>query len=109
MLRVPRDMEIYRVGGAPGNANGAFRLPARRLFVVVSNGNGWDHVSVSRPDRCPTWDEMQWVRDKFFDDSDTVLQFSPPKDKHINVHPYCLHLWRPQTFEVPLPPSYMIG
>ena len=32
-----------------------------------------------------------------------VVQFHPPKSEYVNLHPYCLHLWKKigGTFETP--------
>ena len=35
------------------------------LRVLFSDGLGWDHVSVSLADRCPTWAEMCFIKDLF--------------------------------------------
>jgi hypothetical protein len=108
-------MEIYRrahpayrnpLGDA---SNGYFEIPSRGLRIIASNGSGWDHVSVSLADRCPTWDEMQFVRTMFFLPEETVVQIHPPLDRHVNVHPYCLHLWRNQSESIELPPSWMLA
>jgi hypothetical protein len=73
------------------------------LRVVASNGMGWDHVSVSRIDRIPTWEEMEFVKRLFFEDNEIAMQLHVPASDHINIHPYCLHLWRPQNKEIPMP------
>lgn len=91
--------------------NGAFLLlhPASiypMLFVIASDGMGWDHVSVTCKDarRCPTWEEMCWVKDLFWDKDEVVIQYHPAEKDYINNHPYCLHLFKPQgVFPVPLP------
>ena len=90
---------------------GAFVLPfqGRELRIVASHGMDWDHVSVSLQNRCPNWEEMCFVESIFFDDEETVMQLHPPKSKWINNHPFCLHLWRPQGVDIPLPPEIMIG
>ncbi len=95
---------------AAGN-NGAFRVPCGRaiLSVIASDADGWDHVSVSLPDRCPTWEEMCHVKELFFRSDEWVVQLHPPKDCNVNNHPFCLHLWRCQTATPPLPPSWMVG
>ena len=71
--------------------------------VVFSNGGGWEHVSVSYPNRTPTWDEMCRVKDIFFDEEECVVQYHPPRSEYVNFHPYCLHLWRKcgENFETP--------
>lgn len=115
-------LERGRIGGEPGTPNGAFRLSGPlgfTLLIVASNGADWDeaglpgpaweHVSVSLARRTPTWAEMEWVRDLFWERDATVLQFSAPREKHINLHPYCLHLWRRIGEDHPLPPSRTIA
>src|SRR5262245_4071443 len=79
------------------------------MLVVVSNGLGWDHVSASLKDRCPTWEEMSLIRDICFEPDECVMQLHVPVTEHINHHPYCLHLWRPQKAEIPRPPGWMVG
>jgi len=97
-------LEKYAVQIGPDG--GAYRI--NKMGIIVSWGMGWDHVSVSRQDRCPTWDEMEYVRTLFFDESEWVVQFSAPRSKHINIHPNCLHMWRPQNEQLPTPPAVMV-
>lgn len=95
-----------------GQAFGAFkiRLPrsGRLFFCIVGNGAGWDHVSVSLSDRCPTWEEMCAIKELFFRDDEWVLQYHPAKADYVNNHPYALHLWRPHDTEIPRPPQVMV-
>lgn len=72
--------------------------------VVWSFGGGWDHVSVSFPNRCPTWDEMCKIKDIFFTPEECCVEYHPQKSRYVNVHPYCLHIWRPQNEKIPQPP-----
>ena len=84
--------------------------PGGVLFrAIASDGMSWEHVSVSRPDRIPTWDEMCWIKSLFFDDDDTVVQFHPPRAEWVNNHSRCLHMWRPIGIEVPRPPQILVG
>lgn len=98
---------------ALGPDSGAFVIPNPTtgvvLRVVASVGAGWDHVSVSRPDRCPSWDEMELVKRTFFLPHEAAMQLHVPVTEHINHHPYCLHLWRPHGREIPRPPGWMVG
>ena len=32
----------------------------------------------------------------------------PPRD-HVNIHPNCLHLWRPQFAMIPRPEAWMVA
>jgi hypothetical protein len=84
-----------------------------RIFIIVGaaelpESEGWEHVSVSIKSRNPNWLEMSFVKDLCFEDGELVLQFHPPKDKYVNTHPHCLHLWRPQDDHVRLPPRLLI-
>lgn len=78
------------------------------LFFIASWGGGWDHVSVSRTDRCPRWEEMQAVKELFFRPEECAIQFHPQQTDYVNVHPYCLHLWRCQDSEFPMPPILFV-
>lgn len=112
-------VEKYRVThGEMGSSaertgnNGCFvvRLPnGRNVNVVASDMGGWDHVSASFTDRNPTWEEMCWVKEMFFEPEECVVQYHPPASTHINNHTHCLHLWRPQGEAIPMPPTYMVG
>jgi len=79
------------------------------MIIVVSNGEGWEHAFVSIESRCPTWDEMEWVKRKLWGPNDTVMQLHVPPGDHNNCHPYCLHLWRPLGQKIPRPPSVMVA
>ncbi|MCR4532718.1 hypothetical protein NUV62_17465 [Acinetobacter venetianus] len=70
---------------------------------------GWEHVSVSLPARCPTWEEMCFIKSLFWGEDDCVIQYHPPKSDYVNNHQYCLHMWRPIEQSLPTPPSFMVG
>ena len=91
--------------------NGAFVITHRgaQLAIIASDGFGWDHVSVSLKDRCPTWDEMCHVKDLFFEPEESAVQFHPPRSVYRNHHVYCLHLWRPQSGELLLPNAILVA
>lgn len=86
---------------------------AIRLGVVAEDCVPWEHVSVSpqpgMAERCPTWEEMCFVRDVFWEPEDCVVQYHPPHSEYVNDSRYCLHLWRPVGIELPRPPSIAIG
>lgn len=100
--------------------SGVFVIPHKMINdyfyqCIVSRDMGWEHVSVSlakkkhRVERCPTWVEMCFIKDVFWDEEERVVQYHPPKSEYISMHPYCLHLWRPTNQEIPFPPSIMVG
>ena len=96
---------------------GIFEIPvlAGIMRVIASAGEGWDHVSVSMANdkkqhqrRCPTWDEMEYAKRRFFKDDETAMQLHVPPAEHISVHPVTLHLWRPWGTPIPRPPKAMV-
>lgn len=116
---VPDMVERGRVTDGPMGSdasygfNGAFFVPHhttnQELTIVASAGMDWEHVSVSCRNRCPNWQEMCFVKNLFWDEEEVVMQLHPAKSNYVNMHPNCLHLWKPQKKEIPLPPSIMVG
>lgn len=122
MLHVP---EKYRAQHAlipflAGETCGYFRIPHSKIkdyyfHCIVGDGHGWEHVSVTisekrkAPNRCPVWAEMCWLKDLFWDKTDCAVQYHPAESEYVNMHPFCLHLWRPITEKLPVPPKIMVG
>lgn len=109
-FHVPHKYRV-RIGGMAsddgcGN-NGAFTVNG--AFVIASDGEGWEHVSVSRRNRIATWPEMCQIKNIFWDAEDAVMQLHPPQSDYVNLHPHCLHLWRPIGQSIPLPTSILVG
>lgn len=98
-------------GGQPDDDGFAaqFHRHGLQFLIVASWGKGWDHVSVSLVNRCPTWDEMCHVKDLMFEPQECAVQYHPAQSQYVNCHPYCLHLWRAQSEAVAIPPTWMIG
>lgn len=113
-FHVPEKFRVTHptLGDGEGN-NGCFMVRVNgkltRLMCIASDGMGWEHVSVSLPDRCPSWNEMCAIKDLFWDWDDWVVQFHPASSEYINNHPFCLHLWRPTEVEFPKPGVWMVG
>lgn len=117
-----RTLDSYRLTaferqyyGAYGGAKAGafeFRSPCDRrlmLRVIASNGEGWDHVSVSTDRRCPNWEEMEHIKRIFFKPDEVAMQLHVAESDHISQHPYCLHIWRPHDVWIPLPPPIFVG
>lgn len=79
-----------------------------KIMLRASWGGGWDHVSASTPTRCLTWTEMDAVKSLFWSEHEVVMQLHVPETLKVNVHPFCLHLWRPQRERIPLPPKVFV-
>lgn len=77
--------------------------------VIWSNGLGWDHVSISpyKKSHTPTWDEMCRLKDMFFREDETVVQYHPAKSNYVNINKNCLHLWRPHE-GISMPPTICV-
>lgn len=108
LKKTPKLMVIdYNETGGSGliYLGGITKKPAVVVFSYAVCGIEWEHVSVSYNNRCPTWDEMCMVKDMFFYETECAIQFHPVKKDYVNIHPYCLHLWRKATSEFELPPK----
>jgi hypothetical protein len=116
---VERVEQFRRTYGAyrskPGEPMGMFHLKhnGATLRCIAYNGeaDGWEHVSVSVPGktRCPIWEEMCFVKSSFWEECDTVVQFHPAEEDYVNMHPYCLHLWRCRSEAFPKPNPLTVG
>ena len=106
--------EKYKLNLVEKGEDGAafeFEGENKKLYVIASFGDGWDHVSVSvNMPRCPRWHEMCEVKDMFFEPEEAVMQLHPPKSQYVNNHPLCLHLWKPQEGfgTIPLPSKSLV-
>jgi hypothetical protein len=100
--------------------NGVFVFPHYKvdnyeIRCQISDGEGWEHVSVTIAEkgksakRCPTWAEMCWVKDQFWNPDEVVIQYHPAKEEYVSQHPFCLHLWKPIGIDLPTPNPLMVG
>lgn len=125
-MRDLRELNRYRIhlpldlamlwGVDPGEQSAIFGmfmmrspLEPKALRILASNGDGWDHVSVSLTNRCPRWQEMEFVKRTFFLPGEVAMQLHVAAADHISLHPHCLHLWRPHKAAIPLPPKEMVA
>jgi len=107
-----KDLELKLYGCNGDSGNGLFKIPyyGKYFTVIASNGGGWEHVSVSTTtNKVPNWDAMCWIKDLFFNENETVVQFHPKKSEYVNNAETCLHLWKPINKEIELPPSIFTG
>jgi len=120
-FKVPEQYRIkhgqYGSTSQAGN-NGAFLIPLKQgtahhneanFQVVASDGEGWEHVSVGLPKRTPTWEEMCYIKDFFWDKEDCVVQYHPPEANYVNNAKFTLHLWRPVEAKFPAPEDVLVG
>lgn len=119
MFKVPEKTRItagmFATDEHDGN-NGSFIIknPFTRngkpeFTVFASDGEGWEHVSVSFSFRTPTWEEMCFIKNMFWDEEDTVIQIHPPRSQYVNQHEFTLHLWRPAVGLITMPHADLVG
>lgn len=128
MFKVPEQYRFKKEGhpyssdASVGN-NGAFVIPHPSIrnywiLAIASSELAWEHVSVhlfrkahmqkqQEVERTMTWQEMCFVKEIFWGEKATVLQYHPAKEDYVNMHPYTLHLWRPQG-KFPKPPKIFV-
>lgn len=67
----------------------------RASLLVGFNEDGWEHVSIELfARRLPTWEEMCYVKDIFWDEEEDVVQIHPKNSQYVDIVEG-LHLWRP--------------
>jgi hypothetical protein len=61
-------------------------------IIASQQRAGW-HLSISRPDRLPTWEEVRDARYALVPDEATMALLLPPRSEYVNVHAFCLQLY----------------
>jgi hypothetical protein len=51
------------------------------------------HLSISCPNRNPTWEEIKDARYSLLPDEAMMAMFLPPKREFVNIHEFCFHLY----------------
>lgn len=57
------------------------------------DGKPWLHVSFSRADRLPSYSDIINVKETFIGPDRRAIMVFPRRDRHVNIHPNCLHLF----------------
>lgn len=76
--------------------------------IIVSNDPsdaprpGW-HLSISRKDHDPAWDEIATARYRLLPDIEEMAMYLPPLDEYVNLHPFTFHLHEVKRNELILP------
>jgi hypothetical protein len=70
----------------------AYRLGAC-MIIVSEQAPGW-HMSISRRDRLPSWEEVRDARYALIPDEVLMAMLLPPKADYVNVHPFCFQLYQ---------------
>ena len=56
----------------------------------------WEHVflDLRHSERCPTYEEMCYLKQYFFRKNEITLQIHPKQSEYVNACQHRLHLWR---------------
>ena len=103
MIRTPiqKDIEWERVDTIVPGAKSYVSHPDGALRCIVGKEGGKWHLSMSHPDRYPTWDELADARYRFVPDRAHMAMLAPPRAEFVNAHAMTLHLWEvPELAEV---------
>ena len=96
-LALPAGWQFQETTSGP--LAGQFRYANKGLLVIFTadrlwgDNKIWLHVSMSRQNRLPSYEDMTMVKDIFIGKLRQALQIFPREDRHVNIHPFCLHLW----------------
>lgn len=93
MQLLPASWRVTREDGS-GRAATQKGLAVIETLNREADGRRWHHVSLSRASRLPSYEDVLLVRRLFIGECAECYQVFPPAARHVNVHPYCLHLWR---------------
>jgi hypothetical protein len=80
-------------------ADGARWINNKRQMVVIGSiaieddGKKWLHMSMSHRKRVPTYDELIYLKRNWIGEDRKAIMVLPEKEKHINIHPFVLHLF----------------
>jgi len=93
---------------APVPGQRAFKRQQDGLCVITTvnkevGGRTWLHVSLSFPDRLPTFSEVASVKLAFIGKFHYAAMIFPPQKYYVNQHPFVLHIFACPNDEWPLP------
>jgi len=93
---------------APVPGQRAFRRHKDKMCVIVTideevDGRTWLHVSLSFPDRLPTFKDVRSVKRIFMGKYHYAAMIFPPEKYYVNQNPFVLHIFACPNDEWPLP------
>lgn len=63
-------------------------------IIVGTMPSGKKHLSISHPDRHPTWDEMKQARYELLPDNIDMAMYLPASKEYVNIHNHCFHWYQ---------------
>jgi hypothetical protein len=88
-LEIPPNVAALLEPGSRAFVSGSCRI------IVSQQKAGW-HLSISKPNKLPSWEEVRDARYELIPDAATMALLLPPMEEYINVHEFCL-----QMYEIP--------
>ena len=92
--RINRKIPILELSNSAldliGNGARYFSMGQCRI-IVSKDPPGW-HLSISCPNRDPTWDEIVTARYRLLPDVPEMSMHFPRLSKYLNLHPHVFHL-----------------
>lgn len=73
----------------PGVESDCQEFYAGGCRILASKG----HISVSRKDRYPTWDEIIQIKERLAGLDSEWVMIMPPSLEYVNLHPNCFHIY----------------
>ena len=74
------------------------------IIESIDNTPKWGnlkHVSTSKNDSYPSWDETVSVKLELFGDRKDAIMVIPKRENYVNIHENCFHLWEsPEPWEL---------
>ena len=91
-------------GNAPGVERvGFFDIEATNLHATFGyifsycikelDGKIWVHISASRRNKVPSWDDLMMIKCQFLGENKKAIQVLAPRSEHVNICSNCLHIW----------------
>jgi hypothetical protein len=96
-IRIPTPVPVLAHWRRAGMQGGATYTLARCNVIVAREPLGprgelrW-HLSISHPDRYPTWDEIAEARYQLLPDEAFMVMILPPSAEYVNACETCFHL-----------------
>jgi len=78
---------------APGRYQRVDGLRVISSVIVSSDHGAWLHVSCSREDCLPSYDDVRDVKRVFIGAHRVAVEVHAPDAEHININPMVRHLW----------------
>lgn len=88
---VERDDMPIRVEGSKYYSMGECSV-VHRIIPEGDDPFPGHHLSISHPDRYPTWDEVAEARYRLIPDEAYMFMPLPPSEGYLNIHPYMFNL-----------------